>query len=506
MDLRDYLRVLRQRWQLITACALVALAAAATVSMLTKPVYQSDAKLFVRAADASGSVSNAYTGSLFTQQRVKSYKEFVTSPIIAQKIADKLRQSDLTADQITHKLSADANLDTVNLNIHGRDGDPLRAQQITQAAAEVFRDYVGSLEAATTAQSPVKLEIVVPADAGSQVLPRTKLNLALGLLVGLAIGVGLAVLKEVLDTRITSPAAVEERFKLATLAVVATDPEAKERPLIVHDDPRSPRAEAFRRLRTNLQFVDVDRRPRSIVITSALEGEGKTTSACNLAIALADAGIAVILIDGDLRRPAVGPYLGIEQAAGLTNVLINQVSLDDALQPWGRTGKMHVLPAGTLPPNPSELLGSQHMHDLITTLEERALVLIDAPPLLPVTDGAILSAQASGTLLVIRMNKTRREQVATAVDSLTNVGAHVFGTVLNMAPTKGPDAYNYGYGYYGKYLASGRPSVPEAAAEPRQETERFGTVRTIEAPSPAPAPPLVAPHEHTRTILPDSSH
>lgn len=501
MDLRDYIRVLRLRWRLITACALVALSAAATVSLLTKPVYQCDAKLFVRAADASGSVSNAYTGSLFTQQRVKSYKEFVTSPIITQRVADKLRDSTLTAGLISSKLSADANLDTVNLNIHGRDGDPARSCRITQAAAEVFRDYVGSLEAANSSDSPVKLEIVVPAGHGNQVLPRTKLNLALGLLVGLAIGVGLAVLKEVLDTRVKSPAELEERFKLATLTVIGFDPGAQEHPLIVREDPRSARSEAFRRLRTNLQFVDVDRRPRSIVITSSVEGEGKTTTSCNVAIALADAGIPVILIDGDLRRPSVAKYLGVEQSIGLTNVLIGHVDLDDALQPWGPTGKMKVLPAGILPPNPSELLGSQHMHDLITTLEERALVIIDAPPLLPVTDGAILAAEASGALLVVRMNKTRREQVHSAVESVRSLGAHVFGTVLNMAPTKGPDAYNYGYGYYGSYVANNPPipAVPPPVRQPKPEQ-----------PSPpssaeGPADPAAEPGERTRTILPGAS-
>jgi succinoglycan biosynthesis transport protein ExoP len=454
VELKDYLRVLRLRWRLVFACVLAALAAAAAVSVLTVPVYQSDAKFFVRAANSDGSVGSAYTGSLFTQQRVKSYKEFITSPTVTQAVVARLGDSTLTPDMVAGKLSADANLDTVNLNLHGTDRDAARAQKITQAAAEAFRDYVGKLEGSSTSVSPVALEIVVPATEAHQTAPRTKLNLALGMLVGLALGVGLAVLREVLDTRVKSPADMDERFKLATLAVVGFDPQAKERPLIVQDDPKSARAEAFRRLRTNLQFVDVDQHPQSIVITSALQSEGKTTTACNLAIALSSAGVPVILIDGDLRRPSLAEYLGLESAVGLTNVLIGQVDVDDALQPWGTTGRLQVLPSGTLPPNPSELLGSQHMADLLRTLEERALVLIDAPPLLPVTDGAILAATASGALLVVRMGKTRREQIGHALEALTSVGAHVYGTVLNMARTKGPDAYNYGYGYYGKYAAT----------------------------------------------------
>jgi succinoglycan biosynthesis transport protein ExoP len=487
VELKDYLRLLRQSWRLVTACALIALAAATAVSLATKPVYQSDAKFFIRAANADGSVGNAYTGSLFTQQRVKSYKEFITSPKVTQAVVDRLQMPGLTAASVASKLSADANLDTVNLNVHGKDGDPLRAQRITQTAAEVFRDYVGKLEAPTGSVSPVALEIVLPAGIGHQTAPRTKLNLVLGLLVGLALGVGLAVLREVLDTRVKSPADMDERFKLATLAVVGFDAGAKAQPLIVHDDPRSPRAEAFRRLRTNLQFVDVDHQPQSIVVTSAVEGEGKTTTACNLAIALAAAGVEVILVDGDLRRPSVANYLGIEQAIGLTNVLIGQVGIEDALQDWGPTGRMRVLPSGTLPPNPSELLSSQHLRELIEDLQTEALVIIDAPPLLPVTDGAILSTVTSGTLFVVRLGKTRREQISNAVEAIRGLGSHVYGAVLNMAPTRGAEAQNYGYGTYGTYVRD----LPEIFVPPRTEPHR--EAERVDVPAAPVSLPVSAP-------------
>jgi non-specific protein-tyrosine kinase len=163
----------------------------------------------------------------------------------------------------------------------------------------------------------------------------------------------------------------------------------------------------------------------------------------------------------------VAEYLGIEQAIGLTNVLIGQVALEDALQPWGRTGRLLVLPSGVLPPNPSELLGSHQMMELIATLEDRALVLLDAPPLLPVTDAAVIAAEASGALLVVRAKHTRREHVATALGNLSAVGAHVLGSVLNMAPTRGPDAYTYGYGYYGSYAANTAPESFPSVVPPR---------------------------------------
>ena len=175
----------------------------------------------------------------------------------------------------------------------------------------------------------------------------------------------------------------------------------------------------------------------------------------------------MVLIDGDLRRPSVAEYLGIEGAVGLTNVLVGQVPLEDALQPWGGTGRLRVLTSGMLPPNPSELLGSRQMSDLVEALEGQGLVLIDAPPLLPVTDAAVLAAEASGALIVVRAKSTRRDQLAHALDALKSVGAHVLGGVLNMVPTRGPDAETYGYGYYGKrYPArTDLPASPHVAVD-----------------------------------------
>jgi capsular exopolysaccharide synthesis family protein len=192
--------------------------------------------------------------------------------------------------------------------------------------------------------------------------------------------------------------------------------------------------------------------------------------ACNLAITLAQAGVRVVLIEGDLRRPRIADYMGIEGAVGLTSVLLGRTSLEDALQPWGH-GTLEVLPSGPLPPNPSELLGSASMRHLIETLEGRFdLVLIDAPPLLPVTDAAVLGTLCSGVLILIRSNVTSREQVARATATVNAVGATILGAILNMVPTRGPDAYAYGYGYgYGgdynntKRDKTGRLDTAEAA-------------------------------------------
>ncbi|HWH30508.1 MAG TPA: polysaccharide biosynthesis tyrosine autokinase [Mycobacteriales bacterium] len=448
MDLRDYARLLRVRRTLILTCLLLGLGSAAVATLAATPVYEARTTLFVAAAGDVAGASAAQAGNLFTQQRVKSYAEIVPSPRVTSPVVDSLGLA-LTPEQLAGKIEASAPLDSVLLNISVRDTSPELAARLTNAVAEQMIDVVDELERTSgAATSPVKLSVVTPASVpGSPVSPRPALNLALGALVGLAVGVGAAVARETLDQRVKTPQQLQDQHELATLGVIAYDADAPKRPLIAHVAPQSPRAEAFRQLRTNLQFADIDQPPRSIVVTSSLAQEGKSTTTCNLAITLAQAGIDVVLVEGDLRRPRLGDYLGIEGAVGLTDVLIGRVEVDDALQHWGSTGTLRVLPSGPCPPNPSELLGSRQMADVLHRLENRGLVLIDGPPLLPVTDAAVIARQVSGAVLVVRVNSTRNDHVAKALGDLRGVGAHVYGAILNMAPTKGPDAYRYGYGY-----------------------------------------------------------
>jgi capsular exopolysaccharide synthesis family protein len=266
--------------------------------------------------------------------------------------------------------------------------------------------------------------------------------------VALALGVGIAVLREVLDTRIRTERDVQQVTDVPIVGGIAYDPKATQRPLIVQADPRSPRSESFRTLRTNLQFLNLRGDAHSFVITSSIESEGKSTTAANLAITLAEAGSRVVIIDADLRRPKLAEYMGLEGAVGLTDVLIGRAELVDVVQPWGRHN-LFVLPAGKIPPNPSELLGSQPMANMIAVLErEFDYVLFDAPPLLPVTDAAILAKRTGGALIVVAAGSTHKNQLKGAVSALQHVDAPVSGLILTMLPTKGPDAYGYGrYGY-----------------------------------------------------------
>ncbi|GAC1611763.1 MAG: hypothetical protein NVS3B26_27860 [Mycobacteriales bacterium] len=461
MDLRDYLRLLRRRWRLITLCTLLALGAATAATLGQHKVYTAQAQLFVSAQDraSASDISSAYTGGLFTQQRVKSYVDIITSVRTAALVKDRLQLPGSPAS-IASQITASAPLDTVLIDVSVRDRDPARAQSIANAVGDTFPGLVNQLEQPVGGgPSPVKVTMAQSAQLPtSPTSPRPTLNLALGLLVGLAVGVGGAVLRETLDTTVKSPVVAEEIVGAPMLGAITYDPDAPKRPLVVQVSPNSVRAEAFRQMRTNLQFVDIEHPLRSVVVTSSVPGEGKSTTTCNLAITLAQAGVRVLLIEGDLRRPRIADYLGIEGAVGLTSVLLGRTSLEDALQPWG-DGLLQVLASGPLPPNPSELLGSAGMSELLRTVEGLFdLVLIDAPPLLPVTDAAVLGAIGSGVLILIRSNSTRREQVSRATATVNAVGATVLGAILNMVPTKGPDshAYGYGYGYGGGYYS--RPS------------------------------------------------
>ncbi len=463
MDLHDYLRVLRKRWRLVTLCTLLALAGSATATLLTTPTYQATAQLFI-SAQAATDLSVATQGSNFALQRVTSYADIVASPMVTQPVIDELHLATTTAE-LAGQIKASNPPNTVLLNISVSDPDPRLARDITNAVAAQFTQVVKQLESPEgSGTALVKATVVQVADTPiAPVSPRKTVNLALGLLVGLAIGVGAAVLRETLDTTLKSPTEAKEASGAPVLGVVPEDPKTSERPLVTEaGGSASPRSEAYRQIRTNLQFVDVDRPVRTVVLTSAIPEEGKTTTACNLAIAMAEAGKRVVLMEADLRRPRTAEYFGLEGGVGVTNVLLGQTAPADVLQQWGRL-PLWVLPSGPIPPNPSELLGSHQMATLLKTIgAEVDLVILDAPPLLPVTDAAVLATQCDGALLVARHGHTHRDQLAGAAAALQQVGAHLFGVIINRVPTRGGEGRGYGYAYgygYGYSSSSGRPRL-----------------------------------------------
>lgn len=451
MELRDYIRVLRKNWLLIVVITLIGVGAAAAYSLTRTPLYESTSKVFV-SAQGTSSVAELQQGNTFTQARVSTYVSLVSTQTVLVPVIGEL-ELNTSSEELAEKVSASAALNTLIINITVSDSDPVLAAELADAIAESLAVTVEAIERPAGSEvSPVRLTQVQQAQvASAPASPNVPVNLALGLLVGLALSVGIAVLREVLDTRVRNERDVREITESPILGGIAFDPKAKERPLIVQEDPRSPRAESFRALRTNLQFIDLDGR-KSFVVTSSIQSEGKSTTAANLAVAMADAGLKVMLVDADMRRPKLATYLDLEGGAGLSDVLAGRAQLADVVQRWGRQ-TLYVLLAGTVPPNPSELLGSKAMTQLIGDLESAFdVVLFDMPPLLPVTDAAVVAKAAGGAIVVVGVGRTTRHQLEGAIVSLEQAGAKVAGLVLSMIPTKGPDSYGYGrygYGHYG---------------------------------------------------------
>jgi polysaccharide biosynthesis transport protein len=442
VELQDYVGVLRKRWISIVLLTALAAGAALTFTLLTTPTYEARAQVFVSVRTGNTS-SDLLQGSSFTQNQVKSYTDLVTSPRVLTPVIEHLALP-TTPDELADQVSADSPLDTVLINITATDENAQIASDIANATADSLATEVTALEKPAEGPSPVQISTARSASAPVEPsAPNLKMNVALGLLLGLGVGVALAVLREILDTRVRTESDVKQVTDSSVIATIGYDEDAPDHPLIVQSHPQSMRAEAFRRLRTNLQFLDIAGRPQTIVITSSLPGEGKSTTSINLAITLADAGSKVVLVDADLRRPSIAEYMGIEGKVGLTTVLIGRASAADVVQPWGN-GNLHVLPSGQIPPNPSELLGSKAMAALLDELSTTYdMVLIDTAPLLPVTDAAILSRLTGGALVVVGSNTLNKQQLAESMGNLETVGARVLGVVLNRLERTQGEAYSY---------------------------------------------------------------
>jgi len=456
VELHDYLAILRKRWLSILLVTLVAAGAGLGLSLAATPQYTASTQLYVSVQGGATS-SDLLQGANYSRQQVTSYTQMVKSPLVLQPVVDEL-DLDVSARELAGRVSASSPLNTSLITIQVTDVDPATAARVADTVAAEFSAVISELETpADGGASTVKVSTVRPAaEPQAPSSPNTKLNVALGLVAGLVVGIGVAILRSVLDTRVRTAQDVAQVTDAAVIATVGYDDDADAHPLIVHSSPQSERAEALRRLRTNLQFLDLADRPRSIVCTSSVPGEGKSTTAINLAITLADAGARVALVDADLRRPSVAQYMGLEGSAGLTTVLIGKAGLADVVQPWGEAD-LHVLTSGVVPPNPSELLGSSAMSRLLDQLSaEYDHVVIDAPPLLPVTDAAILAKISGGAIVIAGAQKIHRDQLRESMGALETVGARVLGVVLNGQKRAQGDAYAY-YNYRADEAAPAAP-------------------------------------------------
>lgn len=446
VELLDYWRVARRNWFVLVVWTLIGLSCAAVYSLTQPTLFTATSSAYV-VAGTSQTTGDALAGSSLAKEKATTYLPLVTSQQVAARIAQDLELA--SSEGIATSLKGTVVEDSVLLQITATSSSAQAASRLSDAAVRATAAEVQALETINPAgtATPTTVIKVVPVQQAAtpavQISPTLTLNLAIGPGLGLMVGFVIALVRRVLDRRVRTSAEAEEFAGVGTLGIIPSEPELAG-PQITTE--LGPAAEALRLLRTNIRFVNIDNPPRSMVITSANPDEGKSTIAAHLALMLAKSGRPTVLLDADLRRPSQAGLFDMDGTVGLTQVLAKTVPLADALV-TGPIANLQILFAGRIPPNPSELVGSDRMQALIAELTATHTVIIDAPPLLAVTDAGLLTVASDGALLVIKSGGTLKEQVELCRDTFERVGGGLLGTVLNMVAKKDLGSAMYGYGY-----------------------------------------------------------
>lgn len=473
MDLRSFFHLLRDHWLLIATVTLLATGASAAFTARVTPQYASSVTFYVSyQANAAKDPIAAYEGTLLSQQQVQSYTDLLNGPLLTRAVIRQLGLR-MSAAQLAAEIGTHLTPQTVLLTATVTDPSPRRAQQIAAAIGTQFVALVNTLERPSgKGTSAVRLTVVAPpALPATPVSPQPARNIGIALALGLFGGIGLAAARRSLDTTIkTADQLGRVMAGTPVIGIVPFDHAARKYPLATSNRPFGHRAEAYRKIRTSLQFIDVDMPHRVLMFTSALPEEGKSSAVCNLAIALAQSGKRVIVIEADLRRPRATGYLGLPRGCGVTSILVGTAEVGEAVQMWG-DDSFAVLASGPAAPNPSELLGSKRMARLLTDLRDKYdMVLVDAPPVLPFADAQATGPACDGAILIVRHGKTRADHVRRAADALFAVNVPLLGTVLSMTPGSRDPGYGYGYGYrrYAHTLDDLPPGAPPDGDRPAE--------------------------------------
>ena len=473
MTFADLVRLARAHsWVLVGGTVLGVLVAVALTTR--QPVlYEATSTGYVKVGLGSASSAGEEMGNLaLAEEKAGLYAALVLTTPVAERVVDDLNLG-LPPSSIAARFSASVDPDAQLLNIRAVGTTPEEARDLATAVVQAVADEAAEIEntGSPAGKTRTSLVTIVPFEQAqlpsAPFTPDYRRAALTGAGVGFALAAGLILLRRLLDRRIRTVSDVEEATGGSVVGVIPKVDELAHKNRGVEGD-LGRAAEAFRQLRTNLRFVDVDRPPRRIVITSALPGEGKSTVSANLARLVARTGQKVVLIDADLRRPTMADTFGIDGHVGLTQVVAGDVAVSEALVE-SEIPNLRLLPAGRIPPNPSELLGSERMRALIDTLALDHLVLLDAPPLLPVTDAGLLAAICDGALLVQAAGKTQIEHSQHCRRILDQVGGRLLGVVLNKTPQKGPMANGYGYGYAAQEYTAVQSDPP--ASEPKEPKE-----------------------------------
>lgn len=446
VSLRRYMARYLSMWWVVAVGALVAGILALALSLLMPRVYESTSTMYVTSA-TDDNTQSAYQGSLASQQRVASYAKLATSEAVLRYAIDR-SGIDISLDSARSSVFASTSPETVLLMIGAKTRSPAMSAHLANAVADSLTRYVDSIERPDGGGAALaKITVVTPASQNpSPVAPKVGRNVILGFLFGGCICLFVVALRDKFDTRVNSLEDLSVAPEVTVLGQIPLDEIVASGSSVDFQSGASNVGESYRMLRTSLTFADVDNPPRVIVVTSPDAGDGKTSTAGNLAAALAEAGESVVLVDGDLRRPMVATYFSVVSDVGLTDLLRGDMEVGEAIQSSGVAG-LDIVSSGPLPPNPAELLGTERCRRVVELLRSQySYVIIDSAPLLPVTDAVVMSNWADGVIVVVRSGTTKRPDVVAAVDLVSRGPGRVLGLVLNGVPNTGGRGGRY-YSY-----------------------------------------------------------
>jgi succinoglycan biosynthesis transport protein ExoP len=443
VELRDYLRILWGRRVLILLCVALSAGSALAFSARVKPTYAASAKVFVgprtiEKDDAAGALQEL----TMSQQFVSSYAEILKSRPLAELVVEKTNAS-ISPEELTERIETKIVTDTRLIEVTVSGPSPSAAATYANELVTTFvedqdnRFGGGSLVTASVLERALEPE--------TPVSPKPVQNGIIGGLLGIMLGIGIAFVLEQLDLTVKTKEDVERIFApLPGIATIPLAPNIRDWSIFLRNAPNSPESEAIRILRTNIQFFSVDEPVQRVLITSTLASEGKTTVAVNLAAGIAATDLRVLLIEADLRKPTLKNYFPDFQGVGLSEVLSGQADLEDAV--WNTDiPNLFIVMSGRLPPNPSELLGSQRMADILDRASSIAdVIILDTPPALPVTDATALAPQSDGVILVVRAGQTSAHKALDVAKNFERTGVRVLGVALNaMGGDTGSSYYHY---------------------------------------------------------------
>jgi|GEM_PF-92006 len=439
LNLKGFFHIIRKRLKLILLITISCTLVSGILSFFViKPTYEAQVTVMLGKLQANDKISVNYDDVMMYQNLIKTYAEIAKSTNVTKLASYKLN-SQIAPETLQKIVIVTPQPDTQLLQIKATSKDPKEAVDIVNAVLTTFiEECKRTLPTGTDIQA-----IDEPKFPEQPVKPKKALNVAIALFMGLMASVGLAFLLEHIDSTIKTEEDISRYLNISVAGIIPKHEKLMEKPnIITVKDPKSPFAEAYRTLRTNIQLSSFDKKIQSIVITSSMPEEGKSVTAANLAVVMAESGAKTIIIDCDQRKPILHRVFFVSNQLGISDLLVGNAKLAGAIKNTD-IENLSILTSGTRPPNPAELLASSKMKNFIEALKEKfEYIIIDTPPVIAVTDAQILASLSDGCLLVVASSQVEREAVVKTKLLLEKVNANILGVVLNKSEAEKK-------GYYG---------------------------------------------------------